>query len=366
MDTQNFQVSGESPNPSNDFQAGEFAQSPDVSPVATRPAALGNNQLSIDDSLLSKAVTSFQELELTNVDSMVINSFFHGWGLGKSDTELKQSFSEYYRESLLSTCPHTLQPLPHSDLQAINLPSGLVHSPLNDSVTNLNAVKYCQLFHSSKFRVQTKLQRQQGVAKVLMQIPSYDVGYWLSRTRAFYKPQVQPEPELIISKQKTFSDLKKGDKVLVAFGPQRKILTVAKSTKTILTLDNKIKISVKTGRSIGFRKNLFSPSIVKIIESQSEPDLIIPIELPVIDEPLGQAQCWICPHCYDDSHHQSDENGCEWQYKQDAIDAKRYRWLKQQDFALFDVYGVFGHVDLLLQSDDIDLAIDKAMAVLSS
>ena len=23
------------------------------------------------------------------------------------------------------------------------------------------------------------------------------------------------------------------------------------------------------------------------------------------------AQCWICPHCFDDAHHQSDAQGCE-------------------------------------------------------
>lgn len=23
------------------------------------------------------------------------------------------------------------------------------------------------------------------------------------------------------------------------------------------------------------------------------------------------AQCWICPHCFDDQHHHSDAQGCE-------------------------------------------------------
>lgn len=23
------------------------------------------------------------------------------------------------------------------------------------------------------------------------------------------------------------------------------------------------------------------------------------------------AQCWICPHCFDDRHHHSDAQGCE-------------------------------------------------------
>lgn len=23
------------------------------------------------------------------------------------------------------------------------------------------------------------------------------------------------------------------------------------------------------------------------------------------------AQCWICPHCFDDAHHHSDGQGCE-------------------------------------------------------
>jgi hypothetical protein len=33
---------------------------------------------------------------------------------------------------------------------------------------------------------------------------------------------------------------------------------------------------------------------------------------PVPGDPRSQgAQCWICPHCFDDSHHISDEAGCE-------------------------------------------------------
>ncbi len=58
----------------------------------------------------------------------------------------------------------------------------------------------------------------------------------------------------------------------------------------------------------------FAPQI------QSDQDLIIPAELPVIDEPLGQAQCWICPHCHDDAYHKSDENGCEWQTLNTVLD----------------------------------------------
>lgn len=28
-----------------------------------------------------------------------------------------------------------------------------------------------------------------------------------------------------------------------------------------------------------------------------------------------QTQCWICPHCFDDSYHKSNRHGCEWQEK---------------------------------------------------
>ena len=29
------------------------------------------------------------------------------------------------------------------------------------------------------------------------------------------------------------------------------------------------------------------------------------------DGKYSQAQCWVCPHCYDDAHHYSDSAGCE-------------------------------------------------------
>jgi hypothetical protein len=31
---------------------------------------------------------------------------------------------------------------------------------------------------------------------------------------------------------------------------------------------------------------------------------------------FGQAQWWICPHCFDDAHHFSDATGCERQDSQ--------------------------------------------------
>ena len=77
-----------------------------------------------------------------------------------------------------------------------------------------------------------------------------------------------------------------------------------------------------------------------------------------------QTQCWICPHCFNDEHHQSDVNGCEWQYKQDAIDAARYRFLRGLDIQILDSSGVFAAADgLFLDSDSIDDIIDKAMEV---
>jgi len=100
----------------------------------------------------------------------------------------------------------------------------------------------------------------------------------------------------------------------------------------------------------------------------TEQDLIIPVELPVVDEPLGQAQCWICPHCHDDEYHKSDDNGCEWQYKKDSIDAERYRWLRKRDINQISLGGIFAGLtpdNLVLNGSDLDKAIDKAMGLLS-
>lgn len=213
MDTSNSQVLGEIPNPSTVFNAGEFAKPSLVSPVSPLGAASNSHSefqqdstLSIDDSLLTKAVTSFLELELTYVDSMTINTYFHGWGLGKSDLS---QYSDFYQSSL---------------------------------------------------NQESRLDR---------------------------------------------------------------------------------------------------------FERQS---------------PYMQTQCWICPHCHDDAHHQSDDNGCEWQYKQDAIDAKRYRFLRK---VLLNEDGLVKENalavlkipanctlrtnpfvwTLILEEQNLDQAIDKAMVV---
>lgn len=72
---------------------------------------------------------------------------------------------------------------------------------------------------------------------------------------------------------------------------------------------------------------------------------------------IMQTQCWICPHCFDDAHHKSDANGCEWQYKQDAIDAARYRFIRQTGI----LQGVFDLALPVLKGSDLDDSIDKAM-----
>lgn len=220
MDTQNL---------SNEFQAGEFAQPSLLSPVATIETA-PNGKLPKDDPLLNKAIACFFELELVNADSMTINSYFHTWGLGKTDLS---QYSDYY-QSTLNQNTATLG---------------------NDSVTNSN------------------------------------------NEAAFM-----------------------------------------------------------------------------------------------------QTQCWICPHCHDDSYHQSDENGCEWQDKQklcecgatisenadcciacedelNLIDAKRYRFLREVTFnqaccdgAVHVVFTKdrFDFTDYIhINGVDLDQAIDKAMAVSS-
>ncbi len=59
MDTQIFQNLGESPAPSNDFQAGEFAKLPDVSPVALHPAATIGSLVRITKDYRTQQVGQF-------------------------------------------------------------------------------------------------------------------------------------------------------------------------------------------------------------------------------------------------------------------------------------------------------------------
>jgi len=48
-----------------------------------------------------------------------------------------------------------------------------------------------------------------------------------------------------------------------------------------------------------------------------------------------QCQCWICPHCYDDRHHKSNESGCEWQGLSNSeieeLEAERIRKIKEEE-----------------------------------
>jgi hypothetical protein len=322
-----------------------------------------DTRLPIDDSTLSIAVASFLALELVNTDSMIINSYFHCWGLGKTDLS---QYSEFYQ----------------SQIQAINLPSDLVHSPLNDSlnqggVTLGNESLTNSELYSFCIRIYLLNSRRSWLYNCVA--VSKDDAYELAE-----RSTVSVVGRLSIEWQKDYTHVEFKESFAYSDLAQLAIKKIQTNqgldNSLICTLDDDISLLINYKEFAKYGISEF-PSELEQKQFDSEQDLIIPIELPVTDEPLGQAQCWICPHCHDDARHKSDENGCEWQYKQDAIDAKCYRYLRDVVFDkdclpvdengkpnigqlfVFELPPIMTLCNFGLNGVDLDQAIDKAMAV---
>lgn len=286
MDTQNSVV-GEcsTQNHSNDFKAGEFAQSPLVSPAATLGAATTHKQ-----PLYSFAIRIY----LMSGRSWIYNCV----AISKNDAyDLAES-----------SC---------------------------SSVVSRFSVVWEEEYHHIEFKE--------------------NFAYSQLAQQAIKKPDVSPVASLEAAKTHYYPALRNiTTRELSFFLPDDSFTSVRDLAEFFPSLKG-AELFLDTFRLAHPEFNYTHLSVVK--SSISEPV-----------QNFMQSQCWICPHCFNDEHHQSDVNGCEWQYKQDAIDAARYRFLRDITFncascspSVHAVYMKEKWNRVFLNGVDLDDAIDKAM-----